>query len=188
MCLCLSVCLSAGIFSPLDAQLVTPVHKVTAAIPPTLRTTPLETAASVPVAAHMITPSVSSVQPGGVVSGGGGIFSPLDSGLHSHSSFSQFGATVTPGMGVGVGGGVSAVAQGKLDTSLNLSAMGPPRHHHPPFSSSASSLSGLTSSSRFPSQSSQERLLSQPTPAHPLGYLYVYIYIYTLLVLCVMYW
>ena len=52
------------------------------------------------------------------------------------------------------------MAQGKLDTSLNLSAMGPP---------------SLPTSSRFASQHTQERLASQPTPTsvqpvlmHPL--------------------
>ena len=146
----------AGIFSPLDAQLATPVHKVTAAIAPTLRTTPLDTAA------HSIPPSVSTSHSQFTAAAGGGIFSPLDSGLHSQSSFGRPSTSATPT-------GVTAAVQGKLDTSLNLSAMGPPPL--PP--SSYSSLSGLTTSSRFAIPSGQGRSTTQSTPVHPLEHQHV---------------
>ena len=118
---------------------------MTAAIAPTVRSTPLDTA-------HSVTPFSSNVQPGNVSQSqfaSGGIFSPLDNGLRSQSSFTHQSVMATPG-------GVMAPVQGKLDTSLNLSAMGPP--------------SSFTSAgvSRFSGQSVQERLTSQPTPTHPL--------------------
>ena len=125
--------LSAGIFSPLDPQLVTPVNKVTAAIPPTVRTTPLGTA-------H--TGHTQNVVAQSQILAGGGIFSPLDSGHSGLTSFHQPSATP--------GGGATPAVHGKLDASLNLSAMAAPP---------------LTST-RFSGQSTQEG--QQPTPAHQL--------------------
>ena len=158
-------CTCTGIFSPIDSQLVTPVNKVTAAIAPTLRATPTDSTyptmppsgsgqplASAPSSnpnsgANVMTSTQFSTTTTTTGSGGGGIFSPLDSGLQSrsHSSFFSRPSIATPG-GIGT-------AREKLDTSLNLSAMGPPP--------------SLPTTSRYATQVTQERLVaSQPTPVH----------------------
>lgn len=142
-----------GIFSPIDSQLVTPMNKVTAAVAPTMRTTPTDSTHSTMPPSGTGQPSVPSSNTGSGTSvtntrfsttgGGGGIFSPLESGLQSrsHSSFFSRPSIATPG-GIGV-------AREKLDTSLNLSAMGPPP--------------SLPATSRYATQLTQERLVgSQP--------------------------
>ena len=129
-----------GIFSPLDPQLVTPpVAKVTAAIPPTVRTTPLDSA-------HSGQPQNVTINQSRYSTSGGGIFSPLDSGHSSQTSFRQPSAMPT---------GATPAVHGQLDASLNLSAVGAPP---PPLTS--------TGVVRFSDQAPGEEAI--PPTAHPL--------------------
>ena len=134
---CVHMC--PGIFSPLDPQLVTPpVAKVTAAIPPTVRTTPVDSA-------HSGQPQNTVVNQSQISTSGGGIFSPLDSGQSGQTSFRQLSAMPT---------GATPAVHGQLDASLNLSAVGAP----PPLTS--------TGGVRFSGHTPREEAL--PPTGHPL--------------------